>query len=115
MAPRSARRKSRQRARALGWTHPPFEIPQAIYEAWNARECGALLESTWNAKFAAYRAAHPARASEFQRRMAGDLPADFRAEGGGVRRRADPRRAKPSPRARPRSRRSRPTPSGFPR
>ena len=41
---------------ALGWAYPPFEIPAAIYAAWNARECGALLEAEWNAKFAAYRA-----------------------------------------------------------
>ena len=30
---------------ALHWTHPPFEIPDAIYAAWSARECGAMLES----------------------------------------------------------------------
>jgi transketolase len=62
---------------ALGWAYPPFEIPAAIYETWNARECGALLEADWSARFAAYRAAHPVRAAEFSRRMAGDLPADF--------------------------------------
>ncbi|MFO1322925.1 MAG: transketolase [Burkholderiales bacterium] len=64
---------------ALGWTHAPFEIPAAIYEGWNARECGGRLEAGWNAKFAAYRAAHPERAAEFERRIAGDLPADFTA------------------------------------
>ena len=62
---------------ALGWTYPPFEIPAHIYAAWSARECGGLLEQDWSARFAAYRAAHPARAAEFLRRMAGDLPADF--------------------------------------
>ena len=65
---------------ALGWTHPPFEIPARIYATWNARECGALLEADWNAKFAAYRAAHPERAAEFSRRMAGSLPADFHSK-----------------------------------
>ena len=65
---------------ALGWTYPPFEIPAPIYAAWSARECGALLEADWNARFAAYRAAHPERAAEFSRRMAGDLPADFHAK-----------------------------------
>jgi transketolase len=62
---------------ALGWTHPPFEIPDAIYAGWNARECGALLEADWNKRFAAYGAAYPVRAAEFTRRTAGDLPADF--------------------------------------
>jgi transketolase N-terminal domain/subunit len=31
---------------ALGWNHPPFEIPSDIYSAWSARECGALLDRT---------------------------------------------------------------------
>ena len=64
---------------ALAWAFPPFEIPAEIYAGWNARECGALLESDWNAKFAAYRAAHPALAAEFTRRTSGALPADFAA------------------------------------
>src|SRR5208283_1093226 len=29
---------------ALGWTHPAFEIPAEVYDGWNARERGALLE-----------------------------------------------------------------------
>jgi transketolase len=65
---------------ALGWNHPPFEIPDAIYAGWNARECGAILEKDWDAKFAAYRAAFPALAAEFTRRMAGDLAPTFHAE-----------------------------------
>ena len=65
---------------ALGWTHPPFEIPDAIYAGWSARECGALLETDWNAKFAAYGAAFPDLAAEFTRRMAGDLPPEFHAK-----------------------------------
>ncbi len=64
---------------ALGWEFPAFDIPAEIYAGWNARECGALLESDWNAKFAAYRTAHPALAAEFTRRTSGTLPADFSA------------------------------------
>ena len=64
---------------ALGWNHPPFEIPAEIYATWSARECGALLESDWDKKFAAYRTAHPVLAAEFVRRMSGALPADFAA------------------------------------
>jgi transketolase len=62
---------------ALGWSYPPFEIPQAAYDGWNARECGELLESDWNTRFAAYEAEYPALAAEFNRRIAGNLPADF--------------------------------------
>jgi len=62
---------------ALGWKYPPFEIPQAAYEGWNARESGALLEGDWSARFAAYKAAYPELAAEFERRMAGALPPAF--------------------------------------
>ena len=62
---------------AIGWPHAPFEIPSPIAARWNARELGASREAAWRARFAAYRAAHPQLASEFERRMAGDLPRDF--------------------------------------
>jgi transketolase len=65
---------------ALAWMHEPFEIPAAIYAAWNARECGALHESDWDARLAAYRAAYPELAAEFTRRISGQLPADFEAK-----------------------------------
>src|SRR6266542_2731043 len=62
---------------ALGWKYPPFEIPQTAYQGWNARECGALLEGDWSARFAAYKAAYPELAAEFERRTAGVLPPAF--------------------------------------
>jgi len=65
---------------ALRWEHEPFVIPAEIYDGWNARECGALLEADWNAKFASYRAAHPGLAVEFKRRIQGSLPASFQAK-----------------------------------
>jgi len=62
---------------ALGWTFAPFVIPPSIYDEWNARVRGAALEREWDGRFAAYRAAHPALAAEFERRMAGALPTAF--------------------------------------
>lgn len=62
---------------ALKWPHASFEIPAEIRSAWDARERGAKAEAAWNARFAAYKAAHPELAAEFERRMAGELPADF--------------------------------------
>jgi len=62
---------------ALGWDHPPFDIPKDIAEAWDARDRGAAAESDWQGQLAAYEAAHPALAGEFTRRMAGALPANF--------------------------------------
>ncbi len=64
---------------ALGWPHAPFEIPDHVRAAWDGREAGTRREAAWQARFAAYRAAHPALAAEFTRRMAGELPADFAA------------------------------------
>jgi transketolase len=65
---------------ALGWTHGPFEIPGEIYAGWDAKEAGAAREIEWNQRFAAYAGAHPQLASEFARRMKGELPADFAAK-----------------------------------
>ena len=58
---------------ALGWTAAPFEIPAHIAEGWDGRAAGAAAESQWSARFAAYGAAHPAEAAEFERRMRGEL------------------------------------------
>ena len=64
---------------AIGWPHAPFEIPTEVRAMWDASEAGAAHESAWGQRFAAYRAAFPAEAAEFERRMRGDLPADFAA------------------------------------
>ena len=61
----------------LGWNYGPFEVPQEVYDAWNAVEAGAKLENEWNELFARYQAKFPAEAAEFVRRMEGRLPADF--------------------------------------
>ena len=63
---------------AIGWPHEPFVVPKEIYEGWDGREKGAKLEGDWNAKFDAYAKAYPAEAAEFKRRMAGDLPSNWK-------------------------------------
>ena len=62
---------------AIGWAHAPFELPEAVYEAWNAKAAGAEREAAWNQKFAAYAAAFPDLAAEFERRTKGELPKHF--------------------------------------
>ena len=62
---------------ALGWQHGPFEIPDEVYAAWDAKAIGAKAEAQWDAAFAAYAKAYPELAAEFIRRMAGELPASF--------------------------------------
>ncbi|WP_369310009.1 transketolase [Providencia rettgeri] len=65
---------------ALGWKFAPFEIPQDIYDAWDARKAGEAKQKAWDEKFAAYAAQFPELAAEFTRRMQGELPANFDAE-----------------------------------
>ncbi len=61
----------------LGWNHAPFEVPADIYEGWDGKAKGAEAEQHWNDKFAAYKAAYPELAAEFERRMKGELPANW--------------------------------------
>ncbi len=64
----------------IGWAHEPFVIPADVYAGWDAKAKGAAAEAAWNTKFAAYKAAFPAEAAEFTRRMAGEMPANWKAE-----------------------------------
>ena len=64
----------------LNWEYEPFEIPTDIYAAWDAKAKGAEEEQSWDAKFAAYSTAYPELATEFKRRMSGELPANWEAE-----------------------------------
>ncbi len=61
----------------IGWNYLPFEIPQEVYDAWDARAKGQALESAWNNMFAEYSKKYPNEAAEFTRRMAGELPAKW--------------------------------------
>ena len=65
---------------ALGITDGPFEVPQDVRAVWDARGPGAERQAEWNGRFAAYRAAYPELAAEFERRMRKDLCADFAAK-----------------------------------
>ena len=63
----------------IGWPHEPFVIPADVYAGWDQKAKGAASEAAWNEKFAAYAAAFPAEAAEFKRRMAGELPANWKS------------------------------------
>ena len=64
----------------LGWNYPPFEIPQDIYQQWDAKTAGAEHEKAWDAKLDAYKQAHPELAQEFLRRMNGEMPSTWEAD-----------------------------------
>jgi len=61
----------------LGWNEPPFVIPAAINNAWNGVEAGRVAEGQWRERLAAYAAKYPELAAEFERRINGELPADW--------------------------------------
>ncbi|GLS27028.1 transketolase [Marinibactrum halimedae] len=64
--------------KTLNWDHAPFEVPDEVYAGWDATKAGEQKEAEWNEVFAAYKAAHPELAAEFERRVVnGELPADF--------------------------------------
>jgi transketolase len=65
---------------ALGWDHEAFVIPAEVYAGWDAKAKGAKAEKEWNEKFAAYEAAYPELAGEYQRRIAGELPKTWKAD-----------------------------------
>ncbi len=61
----------------LGWKYEPFEIPQDIYTAWDAIASGEKLQQQWQEQFSSYQDVHPELAQEFNRRLAGELPANW--------------------------------------
>ncbi|PIE45649.1 MAG: transketolase [Gammaproteobacteria bacterium] len=64
-------------AEKLAWPYQPFDIPQSIYDAWDAGESGSLKEEEWNVLFSRYEQRYPQLAAEFLRRMNGYLPETF--------------------------------------
>ena len=62
---------------ALDWPYAPFEVPETIYQGWNAKQQGAAAESVWNGAMADFAEAHPDLASQLQRRLSGKLPETF--------------------------------------
>ena len=64
----------------LDWKHEPFVIPAEVYAGWDAKAKGAEVEKAWNDKFDAYKKAYPELAAEFERRMKGELPANWESD-----------------------------------
>ena len=63
----------------LGWEHSPFEMPENVYQGWDASKRGTQAESAWNDVMQAYKEAHPELAAEFERRISAELPANWEA------------------------------------
>lgn len=61
----------------IGWNEEPFIIPQEVYQAFDAREKGRMLETQWQLTFQNYQQKFPELAQELLRRMNKDLPATW--------------------------------------
>ena len=64
----------------LNWSYDRFEVPQDVYQAWDAKDKGDAIEASWNKHWTAYEQAYPELAAELKRRLAGELPGDFESE-----------------------------------
>ncbi|NQZ05270.1 transketolase [Idiomarina sp.] len=64
----------------LNWSYDRFEVPQDVYQAWDAKDKGDAIEALWNKHWTAYEQAYPELAAELKRRLAGELPGDFENE-----------------------------------
>jgi transketolase len=63
----------------LGWDHPPFVVPDAVYEHWRGLVAErAATRHAWLGRWQEYREAEPEKAGEFERVMAGRLPEGWR-------------------------------------
>ena len=62
---------------AIGWAHAPFEIPEPVKQAWDAREAGKRAEKRWTRLLDSYEKQFPSEAAEFRRRMTRELPPGF--------------------------------------
>jgi transketolase len=65
----------------LGWSDPPFVIPQDIYQKFDARAAGTQREDQWRQIFEAYRKAYPDLAAELERRITRELPSEWHTDG----------------------------------
>ncbi len=68
--------------RALGWTESePYAVPSDVRQLWErVRSAGEREQQAWAERCAAWSAAHPELAAEWERVQRGELPADFDAE-----------------------------------
>ena len=62
---------------ALGWTHKPFEIPESVYDFWDAKSVGEERNQSWNETMDALRESAPGKHQELVRRIAGEMPDNF--------------------------------------
>ena len=63
--------------KSLGWSGGAFEIPDDIYAEWDCRDRGSRAQSAWQLSAEGYAKAFPELSAELQRRVGGELPANW--------------------------------------
>ena len=63
-----------QMRNTLKWDNAPFDIPDSVYESWDAKEEGLLRETEWNQLFDAYSKENEELSTELRRLIGGKLP-----------------------------------------
>ena len=63
--------------KALDWQHPPFEVPENIYEFWNSKDSGNEVNTTWDEIIENYQEKYPDESMELHRRIKGEMPENF--------------------------------------
>lgn len=61
----------------LNWTDDPFKISSKIYQEWDFKHQGKLLENKWKDLFSQYKKKYPELSEEYIRRMSRRLPESF--------------------------------------
>ena len=61
----------------LNWEHAPFEIPEDIYDNWNAKDEGANKEKAWEDLRKTYQEKYPDESKELERRFNSEMPHEF--------------------------------------
>ena len=67
-------------AKELDWQFDPFEIPQEVYDFWNAEQKGEDLESVWQKTYDSYKENSQVSAKELERVLAKETPLDLEKE-----------------------------------
>ncbi len=64
----------------LNWNYAEFEIPQDVYNAWDAKEKGQAVNQAWDKDFENYQKEYPELANDLMRRCQRQLSAKFYAD-----------------------------------
>ena len=63
--------------KALNWEHPPFVIPDDVYQAWDCKKKGGQAQEKWQSMFDDYKKRNSDKANELLRRSEGKLPENW--------------------------------------